>query len=800
METMPDEKTKLRLEIAHVLFVDIVGYSNVSIDDQRRAIERLNNAVQQTEESRESEATSRSVKIPTGDGMALVFYDSPESPVESAMDIAANLSAADAPRLRMGIHSGPVSGVVDVNGRANVAGEGINVAQRVMDCGDAGHILLSKRVADDLAHSRRWQPCLHDFGEVEVKHGARIHIFNLYTGEIGNAELPEKLQRKNGSSAPPKTSRSSARLSIAASAAIFIVIVGLWLFHSRSEREASARSAAAEARIPDKSVAVLPFENLSTDPDNAYFATGIQDEILTHLAKLGALKVISRTSTQQYTARPGNLREIAKQLGVGNILEGSVQRTADRVHINVQLVRAATDEHLWAETYDRKLDNIFNVEGEVAAAVAQALKATLTGSERRALTKKATSNPAAYDAYLRGLNYSVHDDIPANNIAAIKSYRQAVELDPSFALAWARLARASAFAFYGHQGEDVALYRDTARQASDMARRLAPDAPETSLADGYVQYYCDLNYDAAIKSFERAGQLSPNNSQVLRALALCYRRKLQWDKSLDYFRQAAQLDPRDTELLGDQADTMQLMHQLPAALTVIDAILKIIPGDPQTLGTKVEILQDMGDLAAARALLAPLHPAANTYLFYKGIDQLILERKYPEAITAFKVHLSADVQGEPAHYAAYVKSHVAQVTKWSGDNATAQKLWQEVRTELEPLYSPDTDDVYFVQSLALAIGELGESKRAVAMMQQLTDVLLTNNPLDALNARSWLAKLEAQLGNQDAAIEQLTALLKIPSPLNAGDLRHNPVWDPLRSDPRFAKIAGLPKPQSAVPK
>src|SRR5438445_3211462 len=383
-------KKEIRLEISHVLVIDIVGYSKLSINEQHAAVEELNQVVRAAEQFQRAEAARRLLKIPTGDGIALVFYTSPEAPAQCAVEISRALK--DHPRLglRMGIHSGPVSGVVDVTGQANLTGAGLNLAHRAMECGDAGHILLSKHVAEDLEEYKEWRPRLHDLGACEVKHGVRIGIANLYDSEVGNPQLPKKLQAI-------KKHRSRVRWAAMAVALLMLAaIVAAFVFVLRKPMQSTLSTA-------EKSIAVLPFENLSRDSDNAYFAVGIQNEILTRLAKIAALKVISHTSTQQYPSRPGNLREIARQLGVANVLEGSVQKAADQVHINVQLIRAATDEHLWAESYDRKLENIFSVEREVATAVAEALKAKLTGSEQQTIEQRPTNNLEAYDAYLRGI-------------------------------------------------------------------------------------------------------------------------------------------------------------------------------------------------------------------------------------------------------------------------------------------------------------------------------------------------------------------------------------------------------------
>src|SRR5437867_7296167 len=335
-------KKEIQLEIAHVLFIDIVGYSKLSMNGQHAAVEKLNQMVRASEQFRRAEAASRLLKIPTGDGMALVFYTSPEAPAQCAMDISRALKEHQRLQLRMGIHSGPISGVVDVNERANLAGAGINTAKRVMDCGDAGHILLSKHVAEDLEEYEKWRPFLHDLGTCEAKHGVRVSVVNIYDDPFGNAKLPRKFETVQKRRARVRWAEVAVALLVLAA------IIGGVVFLMRKP----THSALA---IVEKSIAVLPFENRSRDPDNAYFADGIQDEILTRLSKIADLKVISRTSTQHYKSAPENLPEIAKQLGVAHILEGSVQKSGEAVRVNVQLIKAANDSHLWADTFDRKL-------------------------------------------------------------------------------------------------------------------------------------------------------------------------------------------------------------------------------------------------------------------------------------------------------------------------------------------------------------------------------------------------------------------------------------------------------------
>src|SRR5947208_2849468 len=424
-------KKEIQLEIAHILFIDIVGYSKLSSNDQHAAVEELNQIARASEQSQRAEATDRLIKIPTGDGIALVFYTSPEAPAQCAVEISRALKEHPRLQLRMGIHSGPVSGIVDVNERANLTGAGINMAQRVMDCGDAGHILLSKHVAEDLEEYEQWRPLLHDLGSCEVKHGMRVSVVNLYDDQFGNAKLPRRFE-----TVQKRRKRLRWVATAAALLALAAIVAGIAIF--------SRYRARLPLAAPEKSIAVLPFENRSEEKSNAYFADGIQDEILTRLSKIADLKVISRTSTQQYQSTPRNLSEIAKQLGVAHVLEGSVQKRGDSVRVNVQLIKAASDAHLWAETYDRKLTDIFDVESEIAKRIAESLQAKLTGREEQAFAVKPTNNPEAYDAYLRGLAFDARSYYsisfhPFDLVWKAKGfYERAVLLDPNFAIAWAR--------------------------------------------------------------------------------------------------------------------------------------------------------------------------------------------------------------------------------------------------------------------------------------------------------------------------------------------------------------------------
>src|SRR4029078_12821738 len=451
MDTSPDTASEVKFEIGHVLFIDIVGYSQLLITQQSQQLDTLKQIVRGTEQLREAQAEGKLLRLPTGDGGALVFRTTPEAPVLCALEIARELKNHPELRVRMGIHSGPVNEITDLNEQANIAGAGINMAQRVMDCGDTGHILLSKRVADDLAQYPRWRSFLHDLGECEVKHSVRIGVVNFYGDGIGNPQSPKRfqiLQKHRGS------------IGWIAIVALVVAVAILAFLFARTRKPSTATPEPPKQTAPalaatDKSVAVLPFEKLSSDKENAFFAQGIQDEIITTLSKISGLRVISRTSTANYKSAPENLPEIARQLQVSNVLEGSVQKVGDRVHINVQLIQADNDAHLWAQSYDRQLTDIFGVEGEVAKSIAESLQARLSPQEKARVETKPTTNADAYMLYLRARDYQTRpDNLLQDFKAAINLYDQATKLDPDFALAHARLSATISALYHFYEPTD----------------------------------------------------------------------------------------------------------------------------------------------------------------------------------------------------------------------------------------------------------------------------------------------------------------------------------------------------------
>jgi TolB-like protein/Tfp pilus assembly protein PilF len=778
-----EAKPNLQLEIGHVLFIDIVGYSKRLIDDQRELQQQLNQVVRDTAQFRVAETAGKLVRLPTGDGMALMFSTSPEAPVQCALEISQALRSHPQLQVRMGINTGPVSGVADVNDRSNIAGAGINMAQRVMSIGDAGHILLSKRAAEDLLQYRHWEPHLHDLGEFEVKHGVKISIVNLYTEGLGNPQLPERLKQFS------RRQAAHRRLKRMLGAGLLLLAVALFvsaLFFLR--RTPSNLTGSSVSPIPEKSIAVLPFENLSQDKANAYFAEGIQEEILTRLAKIADLKVISRTSTQNYKSKPGNLSEIAKQLGVANILEGSVQKTADQVRVNVQLIHAPSDSHRWADTYDRKLIDIFAVESEVAKAIAESLQAKLSVREEQALAVKPTNNPEAYDAYLRGLAFdarSWYSSDPLDKAASF--YERAVQLDPSFALPWGRLSRVEAFRYF--TGEDTTpARRDAAERALNIAQKLQPNAPETMLAQAFYQYWILRDYELAKETFGRARKLLPGNTEIPSALAAIARRQGHWEESIAQWEQTLALDPRNSAWLTQEAITFMVLRQFPAALKTFDRALDIVPNDPDLIEFKAQIYQAEGDLEQAGKLLAQISsPAA----FGTKIYQLFLERRYDEAIRLLQV--------KPAESrSAYSQITLAFAQQLAGDTTAAKVAAQQAREKLGPLCQKDPANPQLAEMLSQAYALLGQKADALKEAERARTLLPSAK--DAMEGPYYeenLARIQARIGDRDSAIAALQHLLTVPHgyvPTTPALLRLDPEWDPLRGDPRFEKLCSQKQP------
>jgi TolB-like protein/integral membrane sensor domain MASE1/class 3 adenylate cyclase/Tfp pilus assembly protein PilF len=807
VEPTPD----LQLEIAHLLLIDVVGYSRLLVNEQIELLQELKQIVRGTESFRAAEARGELIRVPTGDGMALVFFHSPEEPARCALEISKALQDHPSMQLRMGVHSGPVNRVIDVNEKTNVAGSGINIAQRVLDCGDGGHILLSKHVAEDLAEYRHWQPHLHDLGECEVKYGLHLHLFNLHKDGLGNPQVPEKLRRGRRKPAsamsvrPVTASRWPRSLLVLALVvvALALVISSLTFFRRWSPtiiKVPAERS--VPVSVPEKSIAVLPFENRSEDKENAYFADGVQGEILTGLSRVGDLKVISRTSVMQYKSEmKRNLGEIAAGLGVAHVLEGSVQRSGNRVRVNAQLVDARTDRQLWAQTYDRDLADVFAIQSEIATTIADQLQAKLTGREEQALAVKPTDNPDAYDAYLRGLAYTLKPvDTAANALGAQKYLREAVRLDPKFALSWALLSYVDSRGYVTQNLQPTFALREEARQAAETALALEPNLGEAIWAKGYYYYSCLKDYDTAVRYFEQARPLLPNSSRIPESLAFVERRRGQWDRSESHFNEAERLDPRNVKILTQHARSYIQLRRFPEALRKLDQVLNITPDDIDTLATKAAIAQAQGDLSRASTLLAPLHPNAD-HILALGIQayQAILERRPASIIARLKEILN---QPDPALGYLDLRFWLGWAQEVAGDHVAARETWRQARSELESFLREQPENHFLIGDLALTNMGLGDKPAAFALTEQA--IIAVGTKKDAVFGPipiEILARVAAQMGEPNRAITALQELLSIPcdgavagTPLTPALLRLDPMFDPLRNDPRFQKLCEEKQP------
>ena len=545
-----------------------------------------------------------------------------------------------------------------------------------------------------------------------------------------------------------------------------------------------------------KGVAVLPFENLSPDPDNAYFAEGIHEEILARLATIHDLRVISRNSTLQYQEKSRDLHDIAKQLGVSNILEGSVQREADQVRVNVQLISTQTNSYIWVDTYNRKLTDITAVESEIARGIAESLQVKLTAREAQALTVKPTNNSEAYDAYLRGLVFDARtaysNDAQRN---AITSYERAVQLDPGFALAWARLSRADA-ALYFIRADQTQARRDVARRALENAQELSPNLPETQLALGYYQYWVLRDYSLAQETFARLSEILPGSSDILYALGLVSRRQGKWDESIAHFERCLALDPRNAEVLSNAAWTYAMLRKFPAALKLYDRALEITPDDLDIVAAKAGTYQAEGNLKEAAALLTGINVQSPIQPFITKMTQLRLERNHGEAVRLLQAR-QAQFQ-----FASQIDQGTNQVIlafaqRLAGDTAATKATAEQARDTLKPLCRDQPDNSFLAQQLALANAALEEKEMALSEAERATTLLSSaTDPLSGPTREEVLALIQMMFGDSSHSISTLSRLLQTPyiswlygpMPATPAVLRLDPIWDPLRADPAFQKL------------
>ena len=783
---------QIALEIAHVLFIDIVGYSNLSINEQRAAIDELNQVVRTSEQFQKAEAADRLIKIATGDGMALVFYTSPEAPAQCAIEISRALNEYPHLQLRMGVHSGPVSGVIDVTGHANLAGAGLNMANRVMSCGDAGHILVSKRIAEDLGEYEHWRPFLHDLGACDVKHGVRVGVVSLYENGVGNPQLPKKFQAL-------KKHRTRVRWTQAALAllALAAIVAGIAIF--------SRHRAGTSLAAPEKSIAVLPFENLSEEKTNSYFADGVMDEILTDLAKIADLKVISRTSVMHYKSGVArNLREIGQQLGVANVLEGSVQRSGNRVRVNAQLVDARTDRHLWGQTYDRDLADVFAIQSEIAKIIADQLQAQLSPSEKTAIERKATADITAFDLYSRAKTLNLTAMFTGfskpNLLQAVDLLNQAVARDPSFFQAYCQLAFAHDQLYFlgsDHTPTRLAL----AEAAIQAALRLHPDAGETHLARAENLYRGYLDYDGARAELDLARQSLPNDPRIFELTGYIERRQGRHEEALRNLERALELDPLNYVTLQQISLSYETLRQYSQMGKALDRALIVRPADVEAKAARA--LVELNWKADTR----PLHqmidavqtedPAALKIVADVWFTCAIAER---DSVAAENALMELGENGfnndSVSLNVPLLQGVIARMLKH--DEEQARFAFTKARAEQEKIVQSQPHYAIPLCILGLIDAGLGRKEEALREGRRAVELLpVERDSVNGAHMIEYFAMIAAWVAEKDLACEQLAIATRLPGSLSYGQLKLLPYWDPLRGDPRFEKIVASLAPITA---
>jgi TolB-like protein len=799
------------LEIGHVLVIDIVEFSKLLIQEESEAVQRLAQLVRGTAQFRTAEASGKLTRLPTGDGMVLVFYDSPESPVKCAIEIARAIQADPKLRLRMGIHSGPVSAVLDVNDRLNLTGAGINIAQRVMECAEAGHILLSKRTAEDLLPYRHWQPYLNEIGQCETKHGARLDVVNLVADDIGNPTLPSRF-------APGGDLGRSKLFLLRKLAAIVLAIAGvtllLWLaflvwdqYETQTSSSQQFPTASSSTMPGVKRVAVLPFDNLSDKPENAYFAEGMQEEIITDLTRVANLKVISRTSVMQY--KPGterNLRDIAKTLGVTHVIEGSVQREHDRVRVHAQLIDARTDSHIWANQYDRNLADIFAIQSDIAEAIVSQLQASLSSTEKEAIEQRPTSDISAYALYIRAklLNNSLSFSARGreNLFEMVRLLDQAVARDPNFFNAYSELAEAHDKIYL--LGLDQTPARVAlAEKAARTAVRLRPTSGRAHLALAH-QRYSVLDYDEAWKELKIARQALPNDPRVYLIAGYIARRQNQWEESAGDMEQALELDPRNVEILQQLSLTYQNLRRFGDMAAVLDRALAVAPDDPSIrIGRSFVDLEWHANPKPLRSTVDAIlveQPSAAADIAQAWLYLSLCERNLQSAARALAAMTPDGCrdQGIPLPHE-FCEGLVAWTER---DQAAAQRAFAAARATIEQSTKGETDSGEVLCALSLADAGLGHRDLAIREGKRSVELLpLEKDAINGTVAREYLAVTYTWLGEKDLALEELNKVIKLPGWISYGQLRLHPFWNPLRGDPRFERmVASLAPSETSAEK
>jgi serine/threonine-protein kinase len=791
-----------QVEIGHVLFIDIVGYSKRLVNEQTALVQRLNRIVRGSDQFRNADANGKLVTIPTGDGMALVFFTAPDAPVRCAIEI--NKADQEDPKieLRMGIHSGPVDRVADVTERTNVAGAGINMAQRVMDCGDSGHILLSQRAADDLAQYAGWRSDLHPLGEIEVKHSVRLNLFNFYSDTFGNPTVPTKLKQveaeRRAAEQAERKRGTKKKLIIAAAVALLVlgVFAGTYPFLVR-RAEQVVRERGLE--IPAKSVAVLPFENLSPDQGNAFLAGGIQDEIITQLSKIADLKVISRTSTMQYGSKPANLKQIAKELGVAALLEGSVQKIGNQIHVNVQLIKAATDAHLWGDSFTQELIDLLKTQSDIAQRVASELNTTLTTDEKARIEARITDNPEAYALYLKGTEALRSPASTTNLEKGQQFFEQAIALDAKFALAHARLAQihTRTAIFY----DPSALHKQRGLSEGKEALRLQPGLGEGHVALGLYYGRLAREYDLALKEYEAAKKTAPNDVQIVYGIAHIQMKQGQFRAAIANWELATSLDPMNWNMFDNLSNAYGAVRIVAAAERAARREMELVPAGSVDrfilelhwgwayleLTGSFDKLNEV--IARNRSVVDPSGAAAiGVY------DACMAQRDFDGAQRAIDESPAAIFEIWTGPHATK-NFFLGRIALARGDKEKARSLFQAelpiARSELTE--TPDSPHRH--AQVGLICAYLGQKEEAMKEGTRAVELLpISKDAFDGPGLELILAEIYSRVGEEEKAVTLIEKLLTLPggvSPLELKDC----TWDPLRKNARFQKLISAPPPK-----
>lgn len=809
---MPAEaKSELQPEIAYILLVDVVGYSRLLVNEQVELLQELNNVVRAAKTFRDADAHGGLLRVPTGDGMALLFFRHPEQPVQCALEIDRAIRDKPHLQLRMGIHSGPVNRVTDVNDQVNVAGTGLNIAQRILDCGDPGHILVSKHVADDLRQYRHWEPYLHDLGECEVKHGLRLHVLNLCKDDLGNPRVPQKLrhgkrwQSSGRDRVRPIKPVRFLRTELVTALVLSLAALGfaLYIFFRHNSTPVAGNNASLPAVEPmAKSIAVLPFENLSAEKTNAFFTEGVQDEILNDLAKVADLKVISRTSVKQYQSGAArNLRQIAHELGVAHILEGSVQRAGERVRVSAQLIDARTDTHVWAEHYDREVADVFQIQSEIAEQIVEQLRGKLSPEEKAGLEERSTRDLTARDLYVRArdlvdaIAFIAGGSEDLNE--AIRLLNDAVARDPKFLLAYYHLARAHDIMYalgFDHSPKRLAL----AERAVKALTELRPDSGEAHLAQAQHFYSGYRDYDRARAELTIARRALPNEPFVLVLAGFVDRRQGRWDDSTRDLEQALELDPRNLFVLQQVSYCYQYQRRFKDLAAVLDRVVAISPDDATTRVQRAFVdLQWHADTKPLHQVIDDVvnrDPKATQSVSDRWLILALCEHDKVAAQRALQALAPNGCHDEAIPFPrAWCEGLAAQT---AGDQAGARAAFTRAREEIEKVLREQPNYAEGLSVLAMVDAMLGKKNEALQEARRANELLpISKDALNGARVSDYRAVTSALVGDKKRAIEQLTRALSRPGGITYGDLKLYPYFDGLRGTPEFERFVNSLAPK-----